>query len=330
MTIIQIKSFIKLTSPEFKKAAIILCLFFMAFAGRAQEVTATLSADTNTILIGGQFNIILNITHPSAVKVEWPVLSDTFSLLEVVKRFPIDTVPGNGEGMIKREQKILLTSFDSGFHVIPPIVVQYKKSGDTATYTSETRPLLITVNTIPVDTTKAIKDIKEQVSVPYTWRDFLPYIIGLILIAVAGYLLYKYFKNRKKLPVERSVQIVKRPAHEIALEALKELEDRKLWQQGNIKAYYTGLSDITRLFIENRWLVNALEMTTAEIMQIRIINSQRSDIITKLKSMLELSDLVKFAKVIPAPTDNEESIRQVYDFINANRSDIERKEDETA
>jgi acetolactate synthase small subunit len=97
------------------------------------------------------------------------------------------------------------------------------------------------------------------------------------------------------------------------------LEDAKLWQQGNYKAYYTGLSDITRTFIQNRWSVAAMEMTTDEILRMQIIAAQSPDVLNQLKNMLELADLVKFAKAIPVLHENEQSIRSAVAFVKANQ-----------
>ena len=64
-----------------------------------------------------------------------------------------------------------------------------------------------------------------------------------------------------------AIKIPIRPAHEIALEELNKLDAEKIWQQGNFKSYHTSLTDIIRMFIEHRWQVNAMELTTDEILQ---------------------------------------------------------------
>lgn len=294
---------------------------------KAQDVQATISADTNAILIGNQFRMTLELKHPANVTAQWPNIPDTFSLMEVVQRSPIDTIQGASGNSITNSQHFVITSFDSGYHVIPPFTFNYKLSGDTTTYSSETEPLLITVTSIPVDTTRAIKDLKGQVHISFSWVELLPYLGILLLAVLAGFLVYRYLENRKRKVVAPVIAEVKRPAHEIALEALKELDERKLWQQGNYKAYYTGLSDITRTFIENRWSVAAMEMTTDEILHLTIIANQIPDNFTQVKYLLELADLVKFAKVIPIANDNEQSMRAAIAFVNGNISGNLKPED---
>ncbi|MBL0342595.1 MAG: hypothetical protein IPP71_17880 [Bacteroidetes bacterium] len=138
--------------------------------------------------------------------------------------------------------------------------------------------MLITVNTIPVDTTRAIKDLKGQIVVPYSWKDALPYVLVLLIVGLVAFLIYRYFKKRSAKITEPVIRIPRRPAHEIALEALAALDASKLWQNGNYKGYYTELSDIIRTFIQNRWSLAAMEMTTDEVLKLKIAQDQNQDV----------------------------------------------------
>lgn len=305
----------------------ILMTLLTSLPSYSQTSTATATIDTNAITIGEQFKLSLKFSHPAKATAVWPLVPDTFSLMEVVQRMPVDTSKENTGNELARSQDIILTSFDSGFHVIPPFVFTYRLPGDTTLLTASTEPLLITVNTIPIDTTRAIKDIKGQIVIPFSWQDALPYLFGVAIAALLAFLIYRFIKMRKaKVVVTPEIKIPKRPAHQIALEELKALDMAKLWQNGNFKGYYTGLSDITRTFIENRWSVTAMEMTTEEIMKLKIIADQDSEILSKLKFMLELSDLVKFAKVIPVSYENEQCLSNAFAFVEANKTVQQEKE----
>ncbi len=310
-------------------SVVIICfvvLLIAPVASNAQQINATATVDTNAIVIGNQFLLNLTITHPKNVTPDWPAVPDTFSLLEVVQRSPIDTVVSSDANTITRRQKIIITSFDTGYHVIPPFVFNYKLKGDTSLLSAATKAMLITVNTVPVDTTRAIKDLKGQIAIPFSWMDVLPYLIGVLVLALIIFLVYRYFKNRKSTVKVPEIVIPKRPAHEIALEALKELDEAKQWQNGNYKGYHTQISDILRTFIQNRWGLPAMEMTTDEILQIRLIANQNREVLEKLKYTLELSDLVKFAKTIPVVYENEQSLKNSFDFVHENKQLQEVKE----
>lgn len=297
--------------------SILICAL-VPFLSIAQTADVKATLDTNTILIGGQFTLNLEVNQPAGLQGVFPVLADTFSLLEVIKRSPIDTVPDN-KGGLTLKQNIVLTSFDSGFHVIPPVVFNFKNKGDTTTQFAESKPLLITVQSIPIDTTGTIKDIKGQMIVPYTWQDALPYILAIVVLGLLFYFIRKYLKNRKPKTGPVAPVVPARPAHEIALEQLAKLDEAKLWQQGNFKGYYTSLSDIIRTFIEHRWMVNAMEMTTDEILHLSFITELPKTEFEELKYLLVISDLAKFAKMTPVVYENEQCMKNAVSFVKNNK-----------
>lgn len=307
-------------------ALIVSC--FLTISAQAQTTEIRASVDTNIIVIGGQYALTIEAVFPQNVKGVLPVPADTFSHMEVVKRLPIDTITGKSKNTILLRQKLILTSFDSGFHVIPPFVFNYLTGNDTTQQLAESKPLLVTVKSVAVDTNKAIKDLKGQMVIPFAWQEALPYIFGAILLLVIIFLVYRYFKNRKPVSKVVEIAIPKRPAHEIALEQLAALDAQKLWQQGNFKAYYTELSDITRTFIQNRWMVNAMEMTTDEILHLSFIKNQTKTGFDELKYLLELSDLVKFAKMIPVVFENEQCMKNAVNFVKAEALNAVKKEEQ--
>jgi hypothetical protein len=132
-----------------------------------------------------------------------------------------------------------------------------------------------------------------------------------------GLLIYFIFQKVKK-PEKAEKIIPQRPAHEIALEALQNLSDEKLWQNGYNKEYHSRLSDIIREFISNKWSLHAMELTTDEILMLNPIKNQSPQQFEHLKKMLQLADLVKFAKADPLGIENENSFDIAIDFVNAN------------
>lgn len=322
------------TKTEYFKLLFIRALFLfvslITFApvSYSQDITANATLDKNNIKIGQQAKITLQLTHPKSQKIDWITIPDTITKLEIVNQSKIDTVPSIDSNHITRKQTLIITGFDSGYYPIPPFVFNYKKSNDTTTYSAETEAMLFTVNTIPVDTTKAIKDIKGTVEVALTWKDFLPYIIGIIVLG-AGIWFFLYMRKKSRMNItETKPWIPKRPAHEIALEDLKQLSEEKLWQQGNFKGYHTRLTDIIRLYIAYRWQINAPEMTTDEILNTSVIRSLGNETIEILRQLLVLADLVKFAKVQPLSSENELSISQAFEFVNRTRPVTEEMQKE--
>lgn len=300
--------------------AVLLSLFIaFSYQSMSQDVHAVVKADSTFIKIGEQINLELTLSQPGSLNVAWAVIPDSLSKLEIISKGKIDTISATDSAFLVRRQVLTLTSFDSGFYVVPPFVFEYRGEGDTALQKAGTEPLLITVKSVPVDTTKAIKDIKAPVEVPLTWRDFAPYIFGAAIIAAAIWLIVYLRKKYKKKPVVTVKEKPKRPAHETALEELKKLESEKLWQQGNFKHYHSRLTDIIRTYIEHRYPVTAMELTSDEIMEKMVKVIPGKEALSKLRSMLVLADFVKFAKAVPVAYENEQSLNDAYEFVNATK-----------
>lgn len=271
--------------------------------------------DTNKILIGQQFHLDLKISFSAQHKVEFPAIGDTLiSQIEVVEKSPIDTVFDKNDITQKTlHQRLTLTSFDSGFFAIPPFF--FAVSSDTL----ETEPLLLEVQTIQVDSSQ-VADIKAPLEVQYSFLDWLKdnwkWVLGIMAaLAAISYLVY-YFTRKKPAPlVVEEKPKPKLPAHTIALQKLDKLKEKKLWQSDRVKQYHSELSEIVREYLENRFHVSAMEQTTYEIIQSLRTVSLENGSAEKLRQLLTLSDLVKFAKEIPLATENETCMSQAYEFV---------------
>jgi hypothetical protein len=281
------------------------------------QTTATLSVDTNAILIGDQIGLELSFEAPSDYKIYWPNTGDTIiSEIEVLEKSSIDTVYNDDRTSMLLTQRMKITSFDSGYYAIPPFRFNWKRPGDTVQYFTETEATLLEVKTVPVNLDEEIKDIKEPLRAPYTLREALPWIIGVILAAALTFLVFYYLKKRKKdEPIFRVAPKPKLPPHRIALDALEELRYKKLWQSGRIKEYHTELTEIVREYISSRFNIHALESTSDEILEAISQTSVNGQAREKLKATLILADLVKFAKEQPLPLEHDTSLNNVIDFV---------------
>lgn len=288
----------------------------------AQEVSVSAAIDNKQIKIGKQANIYLKVIAQSGTQVVFPEFKDTITNnIELVSSGKIDTsIAGN---QLIFERKLTITAFDSGYFPIPPFVFKLKNDSSKK---FETEALLIAVQTIPVDTTLAIKAIKGPIdpdwSIYEIQNEILIGLLGLIAIAILIY----FLKKRKKAEINTAVPQIVRPAHEIALEALDQIKSKKLWQQGQVKEYHIAVSDTVRMYIEKRYNINAMEMTSDEILRsLRLIIAD-VHIKTKLSALLILSDMVKFAKEQPLPNENEMCWEQAVDFIKQTALLIQKEE----
>jgi hypothetical protein len=299
----------------------ILLFIILPVAGVfSQTVVVKASLDTNKIIIGDQVLLKLKATYPAGTSLAWPILSDSLNEnIEIIKKSAIDTLSKSAKEMTLG-QSLTITSFDSGSFYIPQISFKYKKTGDTSYLEALTDSLQFNINTVAVDTTLAIKDIKGPLSVPLTFMEVLPYIIGIILIAAIVWLVIYYLRKRKRGESLIDFSKPKLPPHEIALSALSELRNKKLWQNNFVKLYYTELTEIIRTYMEGRFGVFAMEMTTDEIMDSLTSHNIQGGLKNKLRQTLVLADLVKFAKSNPLPNEHDQCLDIAFEFVNQTKS----------
>lgn len=281
---------------------------------QGQEVNASIALDTNSILVGDQIEMKLQLTLPENYRFQWPVFVDSLAHnIEVLRQSKIDST--KLDGLLQLQQTLTITVFDSGYYVIPPIRFGYGANNSITSFV-ETEPHLINVFTVPVDTNQPFKPIKGPLKAPYTLAELLPWILLVLFAALLSVVGYRYWKKKKEqVPLFSAKPKFIKPPHQLALDALDELKKKKLWQQGLIKEYHTGLTEIIRDYIEKRFDIQAIEMTTWEILvsfkKIQIEKGLKDD----LQNMLELADLVKFAKASPLPSEHDQSLAKAENFV---------------
>lgn len=303
------------------KAVLILGSWLLALSfSFAQKVDVTATLDTNLIRIGEQVKLHLVVKYRGDqgqdIKITWPELRDTLSeKVEIIDKTKVEKLNDQNDPLsFTQQQTITLTSFEEGFYPIQPVV--FMINGDTGNI-RETEALLLEVKTVEVDTSQAIKDIKGPLNEPFDWREAIPYVLwGLAILAAVALIVWAIIKFTKKKPIttEKKPKIII-PPHIKALEALNQLKAQQLWQEGKVKQYHSAISEILRTYIEERYKVNALEQTTEEILtalrSVVIDNESKA----RLKQVLTLADLVKFAKEQPLPQENEMSLSNAFSFV---------------
>jgi hypothetical protein len=307
-------------------------LLFPGLLSWGQGYKATASLSNGAMLIGDQVTLNLSFSFPIGTQVVWPSVKDTIlGNIQVISKTKIDSSWSADKKNLKLTQNLRLTCFDSGFYTIPSIRFYYRNLPDTTLRFEQTGLQVLTVHTMAVDTTKAIRPIKGPVKVGFSILEYLPWIIaGLWFLAIVGFLLYYLIKKRRGEPIFLLRPNVKYQPHELALMELEKLRTRKLWQAGKMKEYHTELTNILRKYIEDRFHLMAMESTSEEILdelgEKTIIRKEWREI---LREVLSMADLVKFAKYLPMPEEHERSMEYAVDFINITFAAPEPPEPET-
>jgi len=292
---------------------ILIATILLGWTANAQILKINARFDSTSILIGDQVKLHIEVDQPKDAKVHFPVFADTLaSKIKVVKVFRPDTMPKNGNLHI--QQDVLVTSFDSGYHYVAPLVFPFEMGNVKDTI--RTAQLYLIVLNVPMSNAKDINDIKPPYDAPFTIAEILLYIligVGAIILAFVTWFLIKKYR---KEPIFAARKLIE-PAHVVALRELDKLRAEKLWQQSKGKEYYTRLTEIIRVYIEQRYEILALEMTSDEIIQ-ALKNSMVEDLgsIDLLRKMFATADLVKFAKLQPLPDENEINLLNAYQFVN--------------
>ncbi len=299
-----------------------LILIVVAFnPAKADPQKAVLSLDTSSIRIGERVQLRLNATLPKTASIFWPVISDTLSgKVEVSAKSKVDTNATSRKDFVTYSQNIIITSFDTGFHYIPAFTIQYAYSGDTTRHELLSESVYLKVRAVEVDTTRAIRDIRGPIQAPLTFAELVPYLAALAIIAlIIGLIWYYLWRKRMNKPLFPVMTRPLGPPWEIALQNLVLLEEKKLWQNGKIKEYYSELTDILRHYLNQQHGIEAMEMITSEILSAYDLAGLQADSRHLLAKTLEKADYAKFAKAIPQRSENELSMTQARQFIETTK-----------
>ena len=272
-----------------------LLLFLLTLTTQAQQTAELIVAvDTTAVKIGEQLNYTLQIKADSTAQVVFPE-APIFAPFEVLTSFPIDTLKTQTHYLYTK--KYALIQFDSGDYYLPQQQVRVDGFSKIANL------IPIRVNNVEVDTLKQnLYDIKPLTIVEKNYSALITRIlwglaVGLLLLGV----LYTYlFQKRKKELKAREL-----PPFERAIEELKALENERLSEQEEFKAYYSRLTEVVRRYLEEEAKIDALESTSEELLLKLNLRKDAGSLdldhktLKSLKAVLQNADLVKFAKSLP-------------------------------
>lgn len=245
--------------------------------------------------------------------------------IELVSDWKIDTLKIRRKTQeMNLEGSFVITSFDEGKYELPDIAVQRTTpDGNTDTLLFAGKDL--EVLSMPVDTTTfKPHDIKGQIRYPLTFKEILPYIIGIQLLAMIIILVVSLLKMRKKN--EAGEGGVKEPAYIVALKKLDKFRGNKLWEPEKQKQFYSGVTDVLREYIASRFGVGAMEMTTAEIFEGLKDKEIPQEIMEETRNLFVTSDLVKFAKMTVSDDENVKAVPSAVRFVTTTWKSEEEEE----
>lgn len=278
-----------------------------------QRPLIDVSIDSAAILIGEQTMLHLTVTADQDRPVQVIIPNDTLMAgVELLNLSKADSTQIENNRLVIK-QDLLITSFDSALYLLPPLKVI---DGVDTVYSNQ---VALKVSTLPVNAENPEEyfDIKQVWKPPFVWADYLPILLGILLVlllAAVTWYGWKRWKEQKSL-IPFKKEGPKLPPHEQAIKELDAIKEQKLWQQGLNKAYYTQITETLRRYIDGRFGINAMEMTSGEILDLIRQNDEAKPLYENLRQILSLADFVKFAKMNPLPDENDLSLANAYRFV---------------
>ncbi len=312
-----------------KVLRLFFCIFIFSVSSFAQQVTAKAYTDTTDYLIGDRISYKVKITYPENFIIVPPSIADSIHNVDVwdIKSPVITKTNGN----VNAVYEFILSRFDSSDVTIPGYPIRYKKKDkpdetaaplpaeylvDSLYQTAVTNPVTFTVHTMRVLKEEGLKDIKEPLTIPLDWKIVLLYILlglGIIFLTIQIYI-YISYKRRKK-PTEAVAPKIILPPHVKALKDLNILDEKHLWQKGEVKEYHSEITGIIRRYFEERYRMPALELSTSEVLENLKQRSDTEAIRNITRDFLSNADLVKFAKFTPLNSVNEEMMDEAKEIV---------------
>ncbi|QUB60186.1 DUF4381 domain-containing protein [Prevotella melaninogenica] len=294
-----------------RKYIVIFILLILAVVSHAQ-VQVTASVDSTKILIGGRSHYFITVYAPKGTKISFPEFNNKKEIISDVEVLSAKSDTANANGKVRIRRIYTITAWDAKRYTIPA----QKVIVDGATKT--TGNVALDVQAVPIDTVKSTPMPPDDIQkVPFSWGEWVPVILvlvlALILICIVFYL-YRILCHKKNGRTPKNTRTLS--YYEQAKQDLSEIAANKMLYAEQ-KDYYTDVTNVLRKYISQRYNINALEMTSHEIL------GSMKDVcdVSELKVVFNTADLVKFAKYSTDANDMTYYFDSIVHFIDSTKVD---------
>lgn len=285
--------------------------------------------ERDSVLVADQFEYgfrLDGITPGTLIEMQDPEVFSHGDTLVLVRPWDFDTLKTDRKsGNVDLVGKVVVAPFEEGKMTLPPVAVRRTLPGgqpDTLLF----EPAVLDVKTMPVDTaTFVIHDIKGQMRYPLTFKETLPYCGGLIVLAGLVWLTVVLIRRRK---TAAAASAPAEPSYIVALRELEKFRAEKYHAPAMQKAYYSGITDALKTYIEDRFGVDAPEMTSAELFAALKGNKGITpEVFEAAKDLFECADFVKFAKHSVSAEESMKALGVAVNFVTStHQSELEEEQ----
>lgn len=270
-----------------------------------------MAVDTARVTVGDRIHLQVAVDHPPSSRVVWPDSLD-LSPFEVLDART--TSPREGDGIVRSVLSLTLAAFELGDLEVPSFRVEVVDARGTSEVL-ETNRYGVRVESVGLDEGGDIREIKGPLRLPRALGPVLLWALGAGLAALLAWVWYRRSKRRTPGRNGGKPGPPSRPPHEVALEALARLEASPLLERGEVKEYHIRVSEILRAYVEGRFQVPALEMTTWDITRGLERVGLEGPVLERLRRFLDRCDLVKFAKHRPGEEESRAVLADGRRFV---------------
>ena len=298
----------------FRASFVLICVFTLQTFAFCADANISANVDLREVTIGDSINYKILITLPVDA-----ALKDSFAAEGTMGEFEIRAFKWSVETGKTQTffLNYILSTFKTGAQVIPEYIVQYRVSAKEQWQRLSAEAIDITVQSVLGDTKEpALKPLKPKIMI---WRDYLPWIIVLVLIAGALWAAFKFWQKKQRALKQ---EVIVEAAHVIAYRELKQIEMANLIARGLMEKYYEKLSGCLRRYLENRFFLRAPWMSSEEFLQevktSPVLNTAQR---AALRDFLLLSDLVKFARYGSSEKEAGTAFASARSFIDQTKQE---------
>lgn len=285
----------------------------------ASGVSIASSIDSTVVTMGSTTHIRVTVQMPEAIaaNVNLDGMPELAAGEEYLRWGEVDIVAVDSASTISQGTRTIgydytVQAFDPGTVTLPPFAVVTGAS-DTAM----SNVLTLKVLPVELDSAMTLNPIAGVANPDTRWYDYIPNwifwaLLGIAIAALIVGLVLGLRKHKEEAEIRRNPPV---PPYELAISRLNTLRTSNLASSGQEKAYYTELVDILRQYLHGRFGINAMEMTSTQIVKALRSNPATRMSADQMRSVLSMADFVKFAKVRPMPDDNTRAMTRALDFV---------------
>ncbi len=303
---------------------LVIAILFSAQSAIAQSPTVKTTVDKTDILIGQQIHYKVETSMPdNTYRLSWFSVPDSFGNFVPIINEKIDSSYSNGN--LNFSQQIIITSFDSGRQVIPPLALTASTLEGDSTFNIYTDSIPINVEYSPADSTLPFHDIKNIIEVKKTFAWWIWALIGLGVILIIVLIIYFIKKSKKKK--DTGIFESKLSPYDEAMQLLDELQKENLLEKNGVKEYHTRLLDIFKRYLSRKTNTYQMHLTTDELLiELNELHLSKEKVFDFANS-LRMGNAVKFAKFLPPDFENKKCFSETQEMIT-NINNIENKKPE--